>query len=63
MLVASVSTDRLSVHCTDRLILDLIYLEIHWRRQVRHVVYVISMQNQKILHKTKSGIPLKVYAT
>ncbi len=63
MLVASVSTDRLSVRSTDRLILDLIYLKIHWHRQMCHVVYGIPMQDQKIPHKTESGIPLKVYAT
>jgi hypothetical protein len=63
MLVASVSTDRLSVRNTDRLILDLINLKIHWRRQMRHIIHGIPMQDQKILHKTESGIPLKVYAT
>jgi hypothetical protein len=62
MLVASVSTDRMSVRSTDRLILDLICLKIHWCRQMRHIVYGIPMQDYKILHKTKSGIPLKVYA-
>ncbi len=63
MLVTSVSTDRLSVRSTDRLILDLIYLKIHWCRQMRHIVYGIPMQDQKIQHKTKSGILLKLYAT
>jgi hypothetical protein len=63
MPVVSVSTDGLSVRSTDRLILDLICLKIHGRRQMRHVVYGIPMQDKKILHKTKSGIPLKVYAT
>jgi hypothetical protein len=29
MLVASVSTDRLAVRSSDRLILDIIYLKIH----------------------------------
>ena len=41
MIVASVSTDRLS--CIDRLILDLIYPEDRWKihrhRQIRHVAY------------------------
>jgi hypothetical protein len=60
MLVASVmSTDRLSVRSTDGLILDLIYLKIHWHRQTCHVVYRIPMQDHKILHKTESGIPSK----
>ncbi len=53
------------VRGTDGLILDLIYLEdrwkIHWRRQIHHVVYGIPMQDQKILRKTESGIPPKVY--
>ena len=49
MLVASVSTDRLL--CTDRLILDLIYLEDRWKihrhRQIRHVVYGIPSYDKK----------------
>jgi hypothetical protein len=63
MLVASVSTDGLSVSSTDRLILDLIYLKVHWCWQMCHVVYGIPMQDHKILHKTESGIPVKVYTT
>jgi hypothetical protein len=63
MLVASVSTDGLSVRSTDRLILGLIYIKIHRHGQRCHVVYGIPMQDHKILHKTKSGFPLKVYAT
>jgi hypothetical protein len=63
MLVASVSTDELSVRSTDRLILGLIYLMIHRRGQTCHNVYKIPMQDHKILHKTQFGFPLKVYAT
>ncbi len=48
---------------TDRLILDLILLEgrlkIHWRRQIRHFVYGISTQDQKILPTVESSIPDK----
>ena len=54
------------VRDTDRLILDLIYLEdrwkINWRRRIRHIVYGIPMQDEKILRKSKIGVPLKVYA-
>ncbi len=63
MPVASVSTDKLSAHSTDRLILDLICFKIYWHRQMHHIVYGIPMQDHKILHKTESGIPLQVNAT
>ncbi len=63
MLVASVSTHGLSVRSTDRLILDFIFLKIHRRGQMCHVVYGIPMQDHKILHKTESGFPIKVYTT
>jgi hypothetical protein len=57
-----VQTDS-QVHSTDRLILDLIYLEdrwkIHWRRQIHQVVREIPTLDQKILRKTKSVIPPK----
>ncbi len=60
----SVQTDC-QVRGTDGLILDLIYLEdrwkIHWRRQICHVVYGFPTQDQKILRKTESDIPSKVY--
>jgi hypothetical protein len=63
MLVASVSADGLSVHSTDRLILSLIYLKtIDVGR--RATSYTESLcRIIKILHKTESGFPLKVYAT
>ncbi len=63
MLVASVSTDGPSLRSTDRLILGLFYLKTidvgrHARLCTEFLCRII-----KILHKTKSGIPLKVYAT
>ncbi len=36
---------HLALHFWCRLILDLIYLKIHWRRQMRHVVCKIPMQD------------------
>jgi hypothetical protein len=59
-MLASVSTDGLSVRSTDGLILDLIYLKIHWCGQMCHVVYGIPIQDH---NKTESGFPLKVYTT
>ena len=63
MLLASVSTDGLSVRSTDRLILGLIYLKTidvgrHATLYTEFLCRII-----KILRKTESGIPLKVYAT
>ncbi len=63
MLVASVSTDGLSVRSTDRLILGLIYLKTIdvGRRATSYTEFLCRIT--KILRKTESGIPLKVYAT
>ncbi len=63
MLVASVSTDGLSVHSTDGLILDLVYLKTidMGRCATSYTEFICRII--KILHKTESGIPLKVYAT
>jgi hypothetical protein len=63
MLVASVSTDRLSVRNTDRLILGLVYLKTIdvGRRATSYTEFLCRII--KILHKTESGIHLKVYAT
>jgi hypothetical protein len=62
MLVASVSTDGLSVRSTDRLILGLIYLKTIdvGRRATSYTEFLCRII--KILHKTESSIPLKVYA-
>ncbi len=63
MLVASVSMDGLSVRSTDRLILSLVYLKtIDMDRHATSYTEFLCMII-KILHKTKSGIPLKVSAT
>jgi hypothetical protein len=63
MLVASVSTDGLSVCSTVRLILGLVYLKtIDVGRHATSYTEFLS-RIIKILHKTKSGFPLKVYAT
>ena len=63
MLVASVSTDGLSVRSTDRLILGLVYLKTIdvGRRAMLFTEFLCRII--EILHKTESGIPLKVYAT
>jgi hypothetical protein len=63
MLVTSVSTDGLSVRSTNRLILGLIYLKTIdvGRRATSYMEFLC--RTIKILHKTESGIPLKVYAT
>jgi hypothetical protein len=63
MLVASVSTVGLSVRSTDKLILGLIYLMTIdvGRRATSYTEFLCRII--KILHKTKSSIPLKVYAT
>jgi hypothetical protein len=63
MLVASVSTDGSSVRSTDRLILGLVYLKTvdvgrHAMSYTEFLCRIIE-----ILHKIKSSIPLKVYAT
>ncbi len=63
MLVASVSMDGISVRSTDRLILGLIYLKTIdvGRRATLYMEFLCRII--KILHKTESGISLKVYAT
>jgi hypothetical protein len=63
MLVASVSTDGLSVRSTDRLILGLVYLKTIdvGRRATLYTEFLCRII--KILHKTESSIPRKVYAT
>ncbi len=63
MLVASVSTDGLSERSTDRLILGLVYLKTIdvGRRATWYTDFLCRII--KILHKTESGNPLKVYAT
>ncbi len=63
MLVASVSTDGLSVRSTDRLILGLIYLKTIdvGRGAMSYMEFLCRII--KILHKTESGFPLKVYTT
>jgi hypothetical protein len=63
MLVPSVSTDGLSVRSTDRLILGLVYLKTidMGRRATSYTEFLCRII--KILHRTDSDIPLKVYAT
>jgi hypothetical protein len=62
MLVASVCTDGLSVHSTDRLILGLIYLKTIDMGRCATLYTEFLCRIIKILYKTKSGFPLKVYA-
>jgi hypothetical protein len=63
MLVASMSTDGLSVCSTDRLILGLVYLKTidMGRRATSYTEFLCKII--KIPHKTESGFPLKAYAT
>jgi hypothetical protein len=63
MLVASVSTDGLSVRSTDRVILGLIYLKTIDVGRRATLYSELLCRIIKILHKTESSFPLKVYAT
>ncbi len=63
MLVASVSTDGLSVRSTDRLILGLVYLKTIDVGRLAMSYTEFLCRIIKIIHKTEFGIPLKVYAT
>ncbi len=61
--VIGMLSGRISVRSTDRLILDLVCLKTidMGRRATSYTEFLCRII--KILHKTESGIPLKVYAT